>query len=339
MKNKPFISSSIVHALLKYAEVIGITPAEVCARANFPAESIFDPENHIHVRQFLALWIDIARQAGDSAFGLHFVEKTRAQPGGDVLSAILFNCPTVGNAMEKLARYHGLTTDLIQVKIEHQGDFTHYAWEPSPENTPIDRQISEAVICRLFYTLQDLSHGKISVTEIHFRHSQPAQIVEHGRIFNAPLKFNQPRNQLIIHQKELALPIPLANPTLLKRLDTIADDMLKVLYPPDTWSEKVSRWISKLLRQGEKPAIEKIARELAVSTRLLQNKLNEEGSTYRVLLDQVRKEMAMAYLKEPNINLYDTAFLLGFSDQSSFTHAFKRWTGSTPTAYREVIQK
>jgi len=96
----------------------------------------------------------------------------------------------------------------------------------------------------------------------------------------------------------------------------------------------VTHLIGKMLSRGEKPMLDAVARELAVSTRHLQNKLKEEGSTYRAILDQLRKEIALEYLSKPEVTIYDVAFLLGFSEQSAFNHAFKRWTGSIPTEYQ-----
>jgi AraC-like DNA-binding protein len=90
-----------------------------------------------------------------------------------------------------------------------------------------------------------------------------------------------------------------------------------------------------MLLRGDKPSVEIIARNLAVSRRHLQNKLRTEDTTYRQLLDAVRKEIAMDCLNKPQMNLCDIAFLLGFAEQSTFNHAFKRWTGMTPTAYQQ----
>jgi AraC-like DNA-binding protein len=71
--------------------------------------------------------------------------------------------------------------------------------------------------------------------------------------------------------------------------------------------------------------------------RSLQNKLSREGTTFQQLLDYSRKEMAKQYLKNPEMTLCDTAFMLGFSEQSAFNHAFKQWTGKTPKQYRQGL--
>jgi AraC-like DNA-binding protein len=105
------------------------------------------------------------------------------------------------------------------------------------------------------------------------------------------------------------------------------------MYLPYTFSERV---LHSLLRRmnGRRPSIKAVAGELAVGVRSLQKKLKEERTTFTELLDQVRKELVHSLLADPKMSFTDMAFLLGFSEQSSFNHAFRRWTGSTPKAYR-----
>ncbi|MBN1261679.1 MAG: helix-turn-helix transcriptional regulator, partial [Anaerolineae bacterium] len=106
---------------------------------------------------------------------------------------------------------------------------------------------------------------------------------------------------------------------------------------PDTWTDKVAGRISAMLVRGEKPCIANVAQELAISVRHLQNQLQREGMTYRLLLERLRKEAALTYLEDSGVPICDVAFLLGFADQSVFNHAFKRWTGISPGVYRRAM--
>jgi len=111
-------------------------------------------------------------------------------------------------------------------------------------------------------------------------------------------------------------------------------EILDRLYPPESWADRVVRWINHCLIQGDKPSLEIIANKLAISPRQLQNKLKEDGCVFQALLDKVRKETALKYLNESQTSICDIAFLLGYSEQSAFNHAFKRWTGGQPGEYR-----
>ncbi|MBN2387180.1 MAG: AraC family transcriptional regulator [Anaerolineales bacterium] len=331
MEQNPSVSVSLIHAVLKYAADLGIDPAGICQAVDLPMETIRDAERRFSARKFHQLWTEVVERTADPDFGLHFAERLQDRPAGDLLGVVMLNCPTVGAAMEKLSRYHGLVTDLVQVHIRHQGELTGYAGVLRIDDPHIDRQISEAVICRLFMTLKGLSEGRIPASQVHFRHPRPGRVGEHRRIFNCPIRFEQARDELLIRREDLETSILLAHPRVLSRLEAVAGELLDELNRPGSLSEQVSQSIGKTLLQGGKPGLQAVAAELAIGPRQLQNRLKAEGTTYQVLLDRVRKELALRYLREPGTSLSEIAFLLGYSDQSAFNHAFKRWTGLTPT--------
>jgi AraC-like DNA-binding protein len=140
-----------------------------------------------------------------------------------------------------------------------------------------------------------------------------------------------------LRRSDLALPIFLADPALLETLERFADERVQDLYGRDSWADRVTRAIEQTLSRGERPAIESAARDLQVSTRHLQSRLQAEGVSYQKLLDRTREEMALRYLGKPGVTICDIAFLLGFSEQSAFNHAFKKWTGKTPGEYRRTV--
>jgi AraC-like DNA-binding protein len=187
--------------------------------------------------------------------------------------------------------------------------------------------------------LRRLSENRIDPVEVRFAHPEPADATEHERVFRSPLLFRQPGNQMIIRKEDLALPIFLASPDLLEALERFADERVQDLYQRDTWADRVTHSIGQMLSRGERPGIEAAAQGLAVSTRHLQSRLKAEGVSYQQLLDRIRQEMALRYLRKPEVTICDIAFLLGFSEQSAFNHAFKKWTGKTPGEYRKRMNR
>ena len=141
----------------------------------------------------------------------------------------------------------------------------------------------------------------------------------------------------MISREVLSEAIFLSNPDLLSSYEQVADRLLERLSSLKIWTNKVLTLLSRDLLNGERPDIESIARGLAAGTRKLQYQLKAEGTTYQALFDHVRKEIALEYINKSDVTLYDIAFLLGFSEQSSFNHAFKKWTGSKPTEHRKRI--
>jgi len=334
MKPKAFVSNHLVYALLNYSESLNIDTSAVCQAVGFQPDEQYDPVARIPARQYYKLWQEITARAKIPDFGLSFARETHQQPIGGILYTVMLNCSTVGTAMEKLARYHGLATDMIQIIIRQHGEHIGYAWEPTFEDLPSDRHISEAVISWLYYTIRSLSGGKMPFTGVRFRHRAPSNTTGHPRNFNCPVVFNQERDEIIVPRESLDLPVPLADSRVLHRLENLLHDQLDEIYPPKTWSERVTRWIGDKMLCGELPKLEDIASQAALSSRQLQNKLKDEGTNYRQLLEQTRKEMAVRYLSDRDLNFFDIAFVLGYSDQSAFHNAFKRWTGMTPREFR-----
>ncbi len=130
--------------------------------------------------------------------------------------------------------------------------------------------------------------------------------------------------------------IDLANQKLYKVLERYATLIVGTMSKEKKWSNKVMALISNMLLKGDVPDIISISRKLAISKRSLQEKLKAEESSFRNLLEAIRKQMAIDNLAKQNVSICEVAFMLGYSDQSAFNHAFKRWTWQTPKAY---IQK
>lgn len=329
-------SVDLVRVLLRFASGIGLDLGGFWEATGLDPQTLENGEARIPIEQFNAVWSQVALRAGDPNLGLHLGEVSSRLPSGGILSAVMMNCPTVGSAMEKLARYHALSTDFVRLRLSEEGEHATVSWEPVSSDVPLDRHHSEAVLCGLVLVLRRLTEDRMRLVEVRFTHPRPADTTEHRRILGCPVAFEQPRNELLIRRRDLALPVFMANPELLRRLERFAQEMLDRLVPPDTWADRVIQSLCRMLWRGEKPALGAVAYQLAIGPRQLQNKLREEETTYRALLDQLRQEIALEYLREPGETICDIAFLLGFSEQSAFNHAFKRWTGSTPQEYRRL---
>ncbi len=336
-KTKQSVSTStdMARILLRYASEIGVGPDEILGIVALDPCVIGNAEARMPVKQLNAIWEEIALRAEDQDLGLHFGEAAQGFIGRHVLFSVMMNCPTVESAIDKVARYHGLLTDFVRPRLTQQGSYAYLSCEPVRLDIGFDRHHSEAVLAMLASTLRGLTEDGIHLVEARFNHPCPEDTTEHQRVFRCPVVFGRPKNELVIRQQDLSLPVFLANPELLEMLEQFAQRRLERLYTPDTWADRVTRSLGKMLTQGEKPSIDAVAFDLAISTRHLQNKLKAEGATYRQLLDQVRKELGLDYLKRAEMTMCDIAFLLGFSEQSAFNHAFKRWTGSPPKEYQK----
>lgn len=337
-KQKASVSINLIRILLKYLTKCGIDCDAPCKDARIDALILKDHEARISTKRFDIIWKEAVKKADDINFGLHFGrEIANSYLGGNILFSMMTNSATVGNALEIFCRYHTLMEDAILPKMKVEDDFAFLLWEPIDPHFEISRQISEALLCAYVYIIRHITENNSGLVEVRFRHSRPKDIREHKEVFLVPLLFDQPKNELVLEKNTLNLPVFLADPILLETLERLAKKLLDRLYPTNIWTDKVISLISKLLAGGEKTDIKTIAANLAVSARNLQNRLKEEKTSYQIILDQVRKEVALNYLNQKDVTICDIAFLLGFSEQSAFNHAFKRWSGLTPGHYRKSV--
>jgi AraC-like DNA-binding protein len=196
-----------------------------------------------------------------------------------------------------------------------------------------DRHFSEAVMDILAFLLSDLSSGRIRFIEASFAHSRPDRIEEHERIFRCPLRFGAASNGIAFDEGFLSLELPGANTVLLGLLEGFASKIVGELRSPGSVMARVLERIEAALNEGRNPTIERVAGELGMGPRSLQGRLKEEGGSFREILDRFRRDIALECLKRKDASISEIAFLLGYSEQSSFNHAFKKWTGVSPRNY------
>jgi AraC-like DNA-binding protein len=171
---------------------------------------------------------------------------------------------------------------------------------------------------------------------VEFQHSKPQATSEHERLFRCPVIFNAPFNKLTFNSASLDLPIEQADEGLCRMLDRHAQELLAKYPPRDTVTDNARTVITRELNGGN-PSLEHVAAQLGLSERTLQRKLQELGTSHNDLVEQIRRDLAMRYLQEPDMAICEVAYLTGFSEPSSFHRAFKRWTGVTPGEFRQGI--
>lgn len=330
------VSVEYVNYIMNLAVRFGVEPEKVFVNSGFDPAVLESTGTRIPFEQFNALWKALEESNSDDDLGLHLGEKAFAFPG-HIVFLLMLNAPTIKDAIEKFCRYFNLMNDINSPCFSIKGDLVSLSIHFHTTEDNRTRHIYEGILAVYASILHQISENRIPFVGICFVHPRPRNIVEHRRIFNAPLYFDQNENKLVFKKKYLSLPVRFSNKEVLETLERLAQKLQKNLYLFGPWSNRVSRIMMEMLKK-EKPEIESIARKLAVSTRNLQRQLKKEGVTYQGLLDRVRKEQAIYFLTKLYIPIGEIAFLLGYSEQSAFNRAFKRWVGSPPGQYRSQFK-
>ena len=332
--HEPTVSLDLVRMFARYMSAKGLDLQGISASLGMAAPSMFEkPAGRISGRRFEAMWNEAADRSGDPDFGLHLGEEMAGTYArGHVLFFVMKNCPTVGEAMKKFFRYHSILADTVQPVLNLRGELAYISWDAVP-GLQASRHSSETLLSMFTGILRHITEDRPSIEEVRFEHPRPDDTREHERIFNAPLCFERQKSELVVRKSAMDIPIFMANSELLHNLEAFVSRLLNRLQESNTWSRKVTRLLGEMFLKGEKGSIDAVADSLALSVRTLQNRLRKEQTTYQGLLDGIRKRIAQDYLARGEASVCDIAFLLGFSEQSAFNHAFKRWTGSTPLEY------
>jgi AraC-like DNA-binding protein len=169
--------------------------------------------------------------------------------------------------------------------------------------------------------------------EIWLSRKSPVNWKEMQRVVGCDIKFEQKENAIIFHKRDVELPVVTSDYDLLQVLVKHAEEKKALLDGKSGFYETVKRSLINLIRP-DFPTIESIAGHLNMSVRSFQRKLKQEGHSYKEVVDELRREFAIDYLKQPDLTISEIAYLLNYADASAFIRSFKRWTGTTPNEFR-----
>jgi AraC-like DNA-binding protein len=332
MQSRPMISASVTIGLLEAIEDADVDPRKVLESLDLDPAVFSRAEGFIPCSSFARMLEGVAELTGDCAFGLRFGARSNPKNIGALTYAVL-NSPTVAAAFETGARYLHLHNEAAQVTFSEENNLSYLCYSVKPLDFDEPRQFIEYGMAAALNTLRVMVGSQWSPREVHFAHDPPPTTSEHLQLFRAPVMFSCASSAVVMDSEFCQRPIPAADPNLFKVLNRYLENVLSDTPKEDQSFELVRRKIAEAIKDGN-PNLGKVARSMACSTRTLQRQLNTCGTDFRSLLDDTRKRLALAYLRDSNNTLTQIAFLLGYSEVSTFNRSFKRWTGKTPLDYR-----
>lgn len=323
------VSSTYLQALFDYTRSCGLSNERLLD--GLPLD-LQDGNARCSEASAAALFDRAALLLDDDALGLHAGERIRPGHYG-VLGYVAMNCATLGDTLGHLRRYQSLVIGLAGgVGISAKGSGLLLTW--APDQGPPMRQLAEFHWAALISFMRWISGHEGTPLRIDFNYPAPTQLHEHHRLFACDLRFDQPCYQLLLPHDWLGVPLIHPDVTMRAAMLRLADQQLLELPRGADLVPRARNFIARRLSEGT-VELAWVASQLAVSPRTLQRALQDEGHSFSGLVDEVRRELAERYLTDANLRVVDLAFLLGFSEQSAFQRAFKRWTGLTPGEYRQ----
>jgi AraC-like DNA-binding protein len=323
-----FILGSWVKAIGRALDAAGCNGAALMAEAGFNFHDLDGPNARCSIAKAAQLWRIAVAATGDPAFGIKVashLKHTSFHALGYGLSA----SSTLKEAFERVRRYCYVVSDAVDYRFIKCGAEYQFFIEPM---ACVPFESVDALVGAYLRMCRSLIGRNHSPLLIELRRPPPAVLDDFHRLLRAPLKFGAEHNRLTFDAESIERPLDGGNPELARHSDAIANQYLERVD-----RHNVEARVRKVLAQrleGNEPSQEEVADLLNVSARTLQRKLGEGGTTFKEILDETRHTLALAYLSEPQYSVSDVTYLLGFSCASSFTRAFRRWTGRSPSDWR-----
>jgi AraC-like DNA-binding protein len=315
--------------ILRALEARGVDTATLAARAGIDPAAL-GPDARVPRPALNRLWELAVEATGDPAFGLEAARYT-AQTTFHALGYAVFASVTLKDAFERVIRYRRIIGDVLELRLVDAGDRYRFQIDVSAlAGIPFQAVDAIAAVAarqaRLLHAPRPCN--PLAVT---FARPAPADTAPYRRVFRAPLQFAAATNALEYARADLEDRLPAGNAELARGNDEVLVRYLARLQGSRV-SNRVQQALLDALPDGA-PSKAAIARALGMSARNLQRHLADEGTSFKTLLNEARVSLARTYVDEGRLSVTEIAFVLGFADTSTFSRAFKRWTGKSPRDY------
>lgn len=323
------VPKTFVQLLYDYLEAKGHAPESLLGEP-FP-EAEPDGIGGVDVERWQRLLERAAERLSDPLVGLHIASTVTSRHLG-VLGSVLLASENMGAALQRLERYLRLVFDVMPMIVRYGEGWLEIAWDESDYETGWMVSVTgQAVLIQFCRTL--VHDSEASPLHVEFKHEESAHAHAYEDFFGCPVRFGCPEVVVRFSTDLLTKPLKSRDPALLALLEQHANQLLDQLPRQEEVVVQVRKAIAGSLRDGE-PDIERISGQLGCSSRTTQRRLKEAGTNFRKELNLVRHELAASYLRDPRLQIVNIAMLLGYSEHSAFTRAFREWTGKTPKEAR-----
>lgn len=317
---------------LRLIELHGIEPQQFARQLGIDSIVVPDAKTRLPTDLLDMAFARATSQIPDPAFALRVAECWHPSNLG-ALGYAWLSSRSLRTAIKRLARFSKVLGQKATCRCEESSESLRFTLDHKRGGNAAGYAMADFWLA-LVISMCRTNHGStLPLESLTMRRPQPADASPWENYYACPIRFGAPEDSFTLARDVADQELPTANQEFAKTFDAILIAQLAALSDSDL-ETRCKAYLLDQLTSGE-PSEADLATAMAMSRRTLQRKLGQLGLTYKGLLERVRYDMAVRYLDDPGRTVTDITFLLGFSEQSSFTRAFKRWSGQAPTAYRE----
>jgi AraC-like DNA-binding protein len=292
-----------------------------------------NPDNRLPQTPVFHLMERAASLTADASYGLRLAASLDPRDRG-LLGFIVLNSPTLIDAMTNIQRFYKVGREGHDCEIERYSPHVAFRFRVADSALRRLSHTSEYLAATVVQGCRDLTCQAISPVRVEFIHDKPDDRVEYVEFLGCPVKFGAEWNAVIYAEETTRLPVKGANAMLLEVLEATCQKLLGPAPEARDLVREVRRLIIERLPTGS-AGIGAIAGQLGMSSKTLERRLAEKGESFSALLDWTRFNAVTHYLRDSDMRLTQVAYLVGFTESAALVRAFKRWTGETPSRFRE----
>ena len=310
----------------------GGDPDSIFGNSGIDPESI-GPTTNISLKSYCDLFENAARATQNDNIGLWFGQQFGPTELG-LISYVAIHSQTMGDALDSFVELFPCHQQATEMSLTQSRDLLSLNYRIYDGHIMQRRQDAELSLGMFLNLFRHCLGPNWVPDEVHFEHPKPEDGREHEQVFGAPVFFGQRANSLLFRKENLNAKMPTADPRLLLLLRKCLKEVGFRAQGPQSVYQQLRDLLLLSLPNGC-PTLEQASEALGVPTWTIQRRLEAMNSTYKDVVASTRRNLALSYLKQRHLPLTEIAFLLGFSELSAFTRAFKRWMGVSPSQYRQ----
>lgn len=319
-----------VAAVAQACDANNVSAKEVFAQAGIDLAAVRQPTARFPISKMSRVYELILEATADPAFGLsiaQFVHPTSMH----ALGYSLFASSTLESFCRRIVRYFRLVTTNAESQLERTA--TEYRLVLVPTRQTDQYYPQDAWMATILRYIREIYRPDFVPRGVYLKRPRPPRdALRFDRFFGTAVEFGSEANGLVLDPVDMHADLPAANAELARHNDEVVMALLARMDREDVIA-RLRALLVELLPSGE-CSKEVAAARLNMSDRSLQSRLAARGTSYRALLNETRQELAEQYMRQGHHSVSEVTYLLGFADVSSFSRAFRQWTGQSPTDYR-----
>lgn len=319
-----------VALLVRFGSDRGVSRDTLLSGTGLPPARLDDPAAQVDAHQELTVARNLVHALGDPpGLGLDAGVRYRVTTFG-VFGFACISSPTLRDAITFALRYLDLSFIFCLPVVESRPDEMRFELRDDRLPHDVRRFLLERDVSAIHTVMHDLLPGGLTVRRLEFRFPEPPDPARYHEVFGFRPRFGAPAHLVAVDPASLRQPLPQASEHTVALCEAQCRDLVSRRRARSGIAHQVR---DKLIRVDGAVAMADVARELNMSTRTLRRRLEDAGTSFRGLLDEVRQALAEEMLATGALSVEDVALRLGYAEASSFIYAFRRWTGTTPARY------